>query len=133
MPPFVASPHEPEKKIPVITLGDLIAALRTYLPTVIDIEIGTAFFDWDRSMGGETLLTFRDARNSDWKVLATIYGKAASSLTSRLWAEPFDVSIHPSMPSVRYFSIWVTPLPKRAIEIRKIVRWERGVPYVEAD
>lgn len=131
MPPFISPPRNPSKRIPVITLEDLIAALNSYLPTELDVNIDHVFYGFDRFIGNQTTLTFRDLRGPDWNVVVTIEGKAATSPSSRLWSHPFDLYVERRLPTSVGFFIWITPLPRRAIEIKRIVRWEQGVPYFE--
>lgn len=157
MPDFVSTPPPRREKVPVVTLNVLIDALVEYLLIAFDFLYSRSDIWPEREFGiSKTTIYFYDRRRVTPPIKAAIEveitGKFAQSGTSKLFSEPFMLSIwerpevEPPLlgPSSNVEDILkraeqcgtssgllVIPQADRSLRFRPVIRWENGVPIFD--
>ncbi|NDW06186.1 hypothetical protein [Jiella pacifica] len=125
-------PPRPKRRIPMITLSELIEAIGAYLTAYTDFGFEFGDFEGERFDGYSTTRVFFYGRFDPEKgrrlcTETTIEGKRCQSLSAKLFNDPSpfmflgDVDLKPGLI--------VEPLEDRSIAIHRIKRWDKGSAY----
>ena len=124
---FIAPPPPKKLRVPTITLRQLVDAVILYLPTITNYA-----HSWERmTVEREDKLTCVSLNSRDLPgvvptpvVRLYVHGKVAQSMTSKLWSEPFLITIYVQ----RTIRLVVEPRADKSIAIHEIISWEGDRP-----
>jgi hypothetical protein len=133
MPEFVAPPRPKNERIPIITVQDLVDALSFYLSSLNGYKHHSVSIESDRStLVTDIFLTGQpssiDNKPKNYRI--QIFERAVQNTNSRLWNTPFDVHLWGDGLESAYRLV-IEPRPDRSISIKRILRWEHGLPICE--